>query len=47
MVVVCGDNMGDIFRRNALNLGCTVQSPQAVADARDGDEFSFDHSRAF
>jgi 3-isopropylmalate/(R)-2-methylmalate dehydratase large subunit len=43
MVVVCGDNMGDIFRRNALNLGLqVVQSPEAVADARDGDEFSFD-----
>ena len=43
MVVVCGHNMGDIFRRNALNLGLhVVQSPEAVADARDGDEFSFD-----
>src|ERR1700716_9838 len=43
MVVVCGQNMGDIFRRNALNLGLQVaQSPEAVADARDGDEFSFD-----
>src|SRR5687767_14760407 len=43
MVVVCGDNMGDIFRRNALNLGLhVVQSPEAVADARDGDAFSFD-----
>src|SRR5881397_2956029 len=43
MVVVCGDNLGDIFRRNALNLGLqVVQSPQAVADARDGDQFSFD-----
>jgi 3-isopropylmalate/(R)-2-methylmalate dehydratase large subunit len=43
MVVVCGNNMGDIFRRNALNLGLhVVQSPEAVADARDGDEFSFD-----
>src|SRR5713226_739134 len=43
MVVVCGNNMGDIFRRNALNLGLEVaQSPEAVADARDGDEFSFD-----
>ena len=43
MVIVCGDNMGDIFRRNALNLGLeVVQSPQAVADARDGDQFSFD-----
>src|SRR5713226_10135799 len=39
MVVVCGDNMGDIFRRNALNLGLhVVQSPQAVQDAQDGDE---------
>ena len=35
MVIVCGDNMGDIFRRNALNLGLhVVQSPEAVADAR-------------
>ena len=43
MVVVCGRNMGDIFRRNALNLGLhVVQSPEAVADARDGDEFEFD-----
>src|SRR5882762_6988867 len=43
MVIVCGRNMGDIFRRNALNLGLHVaQSPEAVADARDGDEFTFD-----
>jgi len=43
MVIVCGHNMGDIFRRNSLNLGLqVVQSPEAVADARDGDEFSFD-----
>src|SRR3989449_1490859 len=43
MVVICGQNMGDIFRRNALNLGLhVVQSPEAVADARDGDEFTFD-----
>ncbi|OLE83726.1 MAG: hypothetical protein AUF76_05660 [Acidobacteria bacterium 13_1_20CM_2_65_9] len=43
MVIVCGNNMGDIFRRNALNLGLqVVQSPEAVADARDADEFSFD-----
>jgi 3-isopropylmalate/(R)-2-methylmalate dehydratase large subunit len=43
VVVVCGLNMGDIFRRNALNLGLEViQSPEAVADARDGDEFAFD-----
>src|SRR5438552_11245381 len=43
LVVVCGQNMGDIFRRNALNLGLqVVQSPDAVADAPDGDVFSFD-----
>ena len=43
MVVVCGANMGDIFRRNALNLGLhVVQSPEAVADADDDDEFEFD-----
>ena len=43
LVVVCGHNMGDIFRRNALNLGLHVaQSPEAVADARDGDDFTFD-----
>src|SRR5438270_1810466 len=43
MVIVCGNNMGDIFRRNALNLGLQVlQSPEAVADAKDGDAFSFD-----
>jgi 3-isopropylmalate/(R)-2-methylmalate dehydratase large subunit len=43
MVIVCGHNMGDIFRRNALNLGLhVVQSPEAVADAHDGDEFTFD-----
>jgi 3-isopropylmalate/(R)-2-methylmalate dehydratase large subunit len=43
MVIVCGRNMGDIFRRNALNLGLhVVQSPEAVEDARDRDEFTFD-----
>src|SRR6476469_9681262 len=43
MVIVCGNNMGDIFRRNSFNLGLhVVQSPDAVADAKDGDEFSFD-----
>ena len=43
MVVVCGNNMGDIFRRNSFNLGLhVVQSPEAVADAKDGDELSFD-----
>ena len=43
MVVVCGHNMGDIFRRNAFNLGLhVVQCPEAVADAQDGDAFTFD-----
>src|SRR5438093_676423 len=43
LVVVCGRNMGDIFRRNALNLGLhVVQCPEAVADAQDGDTLSFD-----
>src|SRR5580704_10567463 len=43
LVIVCGDNVGDIFRRNAFNLGLEVaQSPDAVEDARDGDAFSFD-----
>lgn len=43
MVVVCANNMGDIFRRNSFNLGLhVVQSPDAVADAQDGDEFEFD-----
>lgn len=42
LVIVCGRNIGDIFRRNALNLGLhVVQSPEAVADAMDGDEFTF------
>jgi 3-isopropylmalate/(R)-2-methylmalate dehydratase large subunit len=43
MVIVCAGNMGDIFRRNALNLGLhVVQSPDAVADAQDGDAFTFE-----
>ena len=43
MVVICGNNMGDIFRRNSFNLGLhVVQSPEAVADAHDGDELTFD-----
>jgi 3-isopropylmalate/(R)-2-methylmalate dehydratase large subunit len=43
LVVVCGHGMGDIFRRNAFNLGLhVVQSPEAVADARDEDVFAFD-----
>src|SRR5207249_4469341 len=43
MVVVCGAGMGDIFRRNALNLGLHfIQSAEAVEDARDKDELEFD-----
>src|SRR6266550_4495162 len=43
MVIVCGAAMGDIFRRNALNLGLTViQSREAVEDAQEGDTLSFD-----
>src|SRR5690242_394876 len=43
LVVVCGNNMGDIFRRNSLNLGLqVVQSPEAVAEAQDGDEMELD-----
>ena len=35
MVIICGHNMGDIFRRNSFNLGLhVVQSPEAVADAQ-------------
>jgi 3-isopropylmalate/(R)-2-methylmalate dehydratase large subunit len=43
LVVVCGRQMGDIFRRNALNLGLhVVDSPEAVADAEDGDTLAFE-----
>jgi 3-isopropylmalate/(R)-2-methylmalate dehydratase large subunit len=43
MVIVCGAGMGDIFRRNALNLGLHVaQSPEAAQDAQDQDVFEFD-----
>src|SRR6476646_3813795 len=42
MVIVCGRQMGDIFRRNALNLGLhVIESPDAVADAQDCYEFTF------
>ena len=45
MVIICSNNMGDIFRRNAFNLGLhVIQSPEAVEDAQDGDEFLFDTS---
>jgi len=43
LVIVCGDGLGDIFRRNALNLGLhVVQSREAVDDAQEGDLFAFD-----
>ncbi|HYK97690.1 MAG TPA: aconitase family protein [Candidatus Acidoferrales bacterium] len=43
LVIVCGAGMGDIFRRNALNLGLqVVQSRAAVEDAQEGDTFAFD-----
>ncbi len=43
LVVVCSHGIGDIFRRNAFNLGLhVVQCPEAVADAQDGDVLSFD-----
>src|ERR671937_2286915 len=46
LVIVCGANMGDIFRRNALNLGLhVVQSRTAVEDTQEGDVFSFDPAR--
>jgi hypothetical protein len=47
MVIVAGHNMGDIFRRNSFNLGLhVVQSPEAVADAQDGDGSASTRSRA-
>lgn len=43
LVLVLGEGVGDIFRRNALNLGLHVlECPAAVEDADDGHEFSFD-----
>ena len=43
MVIVCADNMGDIFRRNAFNLGLeVVQCPEAVRAAADDDVMTFD-----
>src|SRR5260221_5936424 len=42
MVVVCGNNMGDIFRRNSFNLGLhVVQSAEAVEGVRDADQTDF------
>ena len=45
LVIVCGEGVGDIFRRNALNLGLhLVQSRAASEDAQEGDRFGFDPS---
>ena len=45
LVIVCGDGVGDIFRRNALNLGLhVVQSRDASEDAQEGDVMTFDRA---
>src|SRR3989440_3872767 len=45
LVIVCGEGVGDIFRRNALNLGLhVVQSRAASEGAQEGDVFAFDPS---
>src|SRR6202011_4290122 len=45
LVIVCGEGVGDIFRRNALNLGLHVaQSRSASEDAQEGDVMTFDPS---
>ena len=42
-MLVLGAGVGDIFRRNALNLGLEVlECPQAVEDAWEGHRFRFD-----
>ena len=43
LVLVLGRGVGDIFRRNALNLGLEVlECPAAAEDAQDGHRFTFD-----
>src|ERR1700694_3814144 len=43
IVIVCGDGVGDIVRRNARNLGLhVVQSRAASEDAQEGDVLTFD-----
>ena len=38
MVIICGNNMGDIFRRNSFNLGLhVVQSPEADDEGNQKD----------
>lgn len=42
LVIVCGNQIGDIFRRSALNIGLQIiQCPQAVEEAQDNHEFNF------
>ena len=42
LVIVCGENIGEIFRKNAINLGLNIcQSPLAVTDIQDGDKLEF------
>jgi len=46
-VIVCGDGVGDIFRRNALNLGLhVVQSRAAFRGRAEGDVLTFDSKTA-
>lgn len=43
LVIVCGENMGEIFRKNSINLGLHIcQSPEAVSDIQDSDELEFE-----
>jgi hypothetical protein len=42
MVIVCGNNMGDIFRRNALNLGLQVVQRLRRSPMRATATFNFD-----
>jgi GTP cyclohydrolase II len=42
IVIVCGDDLGKIFRQNAINLGIYIfHSCNAVEEAEDDDEFQF------
>ena len=43
LVIICGSYLGDIFRKNSINLGLRVlEIPDAVSDANDNDEFEYD-----
>jgi 3-isopropylmalate dehydrogenase len=40
LAIICGEHIGDIFLKNAINLGIPIiQNPAAVFDAQDNDEF--------